>query len=238
MAEILRYSPIAVADSETFENTMSQLPESENAMCRKCKFVKPLRTHHCSVCNKCVLVMDHHCMWTNNCIGLHNYKQFIQLCGFGMWAAFFTVVVILICEFDTTIQSSEWMYFYHCCKMWDLLVGKAMMAFFGWNCYVAFSGLSYLEYKNLLETRATLVNQQVDGKLKTEGVDATLGTTRVLLKFNYGFATRHENIVRVLKTNNYVLGMLFTDWFEDERLTFNGTEWSSYYYYNEIRRLS
>ena len=40
--------------------------------------------------------------------------------------------------------------------------------------------------------------------------------------------------MRVLKTSNYVLGMLFTDWFEDERLNFNGTEWGSFYYYRSI----
>ena len=74
IAEILRYSSIVTDDFETFENAMAQLPEEEGAFCQKCKFVKPLRTHHCSVCNACVLVMDHHCMWTNNCIGLHNYK--------------------------------------------------------------------------------------------------------------------------------------------------------------------
>ena len=74
MAEILRYSQIASADFETFENALSQLDESENVFCKRCKFVKPLRTHHCSVCNQCVLIMDHHCMWTNNCIGLKNYK--------------------------------------------------------------------------------------------------------------------------------------------------------------------
>ena len=38
----------------------------------------------------------------------------------------------------------------------------------------------------------------------------------------------------MLKTGNYVLGMLFTDWFEDENLSFNGTEWSSFYYYKDI----
>lgn len=60
----------------------------------------------------------------------------------------------------------------------------------------------------------------------------------MLLKFNYGFKTRHENICRVLKTDNYVLGFLFTDWFEDPRLDFNGTEWSSFFYYNEICQAS
>ena len=83
MAEILRYSSIASDDFETFEATMASMPAEENVFCKKCNFVKPLRTHHCSVCNKCIILMDHHCMWTNNCIGLHNYKHFIQLCGYG-----------------------------------------------------------------------------------------------------------------------------------------------------------
>jgi hypothetical protein len=29
--------------------------------CRKCDGPKPERAHHCSVCKRCVLLMDHHC---------------------------------------------------------------------------------------------------------------------------------------------------------------------------------
>lgn len=29
--------------------------------CRKCHNFKPLRAHHCSLCDACVLRMDHHC---------------------------------------------------------------------------------------------------------------------------------------------------------------------------------
>ncbi|KFO92067.1 putative palmitoyltransferase ZDHHC16 [Buceros rhinoceros silvestris] len=31
------------------------------SICRKCIAPKPARTHHCSICNRCVLKMDHHC---------------------------------------------------------------------------------------------------------------------------------------------------------------------------------
>ena len=136
------------------------------------------------------------------------------------------------------VVNSDWKNFFYFCKMWDLLIGKAMMAFFGWNCYVAFTGLSYLEYKNILETRAKMINLNANGKLEPTGVDNQDEKNRVLLKFNYGFKTRHENVCRVLKTDNYILGFLFTDWFEDPRLDFNGTEWSSFFYYNEICQAS
>ena len=77
----------------------------------------------------------------------------------------------MLTEKSDTVVASSWINFFYFCKMWDLLVGKAMMAFFGWNCYVAFTGLSYLEYKNLLETRAKSINMETFGKLEpTTGV--------------------------------------------------------------------
>jgi len=145
---------------------------------------------------------------------------------------------VLICERDPWIQSCGWTGFFYFCKMWDLLIGKVLMAFFGWNCYVAFTGLTYLEYKNLLETRAKVINLQANGKLEPTGVKNQDEKHRVLLKFNYGFGSTRENIARVLKTNNVVLGMLFTDWFEDPLLSFNGTEWSSFYYYKQLSEAS
>uniref|UniRef100_A0A182RQF1 Palmitoyltransferase n=1 Tax=Anopheles funestus TaxID=62324 RepID=A0A182RQF1_ANOFN len=46
------------------------------SICKKCIAPKPPRTHHCSVCNRCVLRMDHHCPWLNNCVGYHNHRYF------------------------------------------------------------------------------------------------------------------------------------------------------------------
>ncbi len=40
--------------------------------CSECNDIKPIRTRHCSVCNRCVFHIDHHSPWVNNCIGLEN----------------------------------------------------------------------------------------------------------------------------------------------------------------------
>ncbi|XP_069756394.1 palmitoyltransferase ZDHHC16-like isoform X2 [Narcine bancroftii] len=52
------------------------------SICRKCINPKPPRTHHCSICNRCILKMDHHCPWLNNCVGHFNHRYFFSFCLF------------------------------------------------------------------------------------------------------------------------------------------------------------
>ncbi|KAM9561555.1 palmitoyltransferase ZDHHC16B-like isoform 1-T1 [Salvelinus alpinus] len=49
-------------------------------ICKKCIVPKPARTHHCSICNTCILKMDHHCPWLNNCVGHFNHRYFFSFC--------------------------------------------------------------------------------------------------------------------------------------------------------------
>eukprot|EP01084_Bolivina_argentea_P183740 317020_1 len=35
--------------------------------CEECDAPKPPRSHHCSICQECVLNMDHHCPWVASC---------------------------------------------------------------------------------------------------------------------------------------------------------------------------
>ncbi|KAH3789105.1 hypothetical protein DPMN_167274 [Dreissena polymorpha] len=54
------------------------------SVCKKCISPKPPRTHHCTICGKCILKMDHHCPWLNNCVGHRNHRYFFLFCLY-MW---------------------------------------------------------------------------------------------------------------------------------------------------------
>ena len=57
--------------------TIKELEANWDRSCPKCEMIKPARTHHCSICDRCVFHMDHHCPWINNCVGLENYRFFL-----------------------------------------------------------------------------------------------------------------------------------------------------------------
>nr|CAH7735753.1 unnamed protein product [Callosobruchus chinensis] len=66
------------------------------SICKKCIAPKPPRTHHCSVCNRCILKMDHHCPWLNNCVGFKNHRYFFLYMVYTVLGVLF----VIICGFD------------------------------------------------------------------------------------------------------------------------------------------
>ena len=62
------------------------------SICKKCIGPKPPRTHHCSVCDNCVLKMDHHCPWLNGCVGHFNHRYFFQYMVYMVTGCLFLMV--------------------------------------------------------------------------------------------------------------------------------------------------
>ena len=66
---------------EAIEANSPQIPLALQYLprCEKCNLPKPIRTHHCSICGKCVFRFDHHCPYIGNCVGLYNMRAFILM---------------------------------------------------------------------------------------------------------------------------------------------------------------
>ncbi|KAK2154919.1 hypothetical protein NP493_2124g00008 [Ridgeia piscesae] len=80
------------------------------SICKVCIAPKPPRTHHCSVCQKCVLKMDHHCPWLNNCVGFYNHRYFflfsVYMCAAAFYVSIITYPLFAIVTGSNTVTSN------------------------------------------------------------------------------------------------------------------------------------
>ncbi|KAI7830723.1 DHHC palmitoyltransferase-domain-containing protein [Gamsiella multidivaricata] len=67
-------------EGSTFQDVLVEMETFTESppTCKRCHLPKPERTHHCSVCKKCILKYDHHCPWINNCVGHFNHRYFLM----------------------------------------------------------------------------------------------------------------------------------------------------------------
>ncbi|XP_052076130.1 uncharacterized protein LOC127714155 isoform X1 [Mytilus californianus] len=112
------------------ENPLSRL-------CHTCRLVKPLRSKHCRVCNRCIKVFDHHCPYIYNCVGYKNRVTFIS---------FVTCVGMLgpICMFLSVYTINNYMEW-----NWIYKIYMAIMVFFEITAGSLFIGGMWLAAVNL-----------------------------------------------------------------------------------------
>ena len=70
---------------------------NEYSICKKCSVLRPLRSHHCSICEMCVDKMDHHCYVLNNCVGKANYRFFFSYIFLTLSNAIMILILSFIC---------------------------------------------------------------------------------------------------------------------------------------------
>ncbi|XP_071809024.1 palmitoyltransferase ZDHHC17-like [Asterias amurensis] len=92
-----RFNPGVVKNSqEDQKRTIIELAETTglniSQFCTTCLIKRPIRSKHCSSCDKCIARFDHHCPWVDNCIGSLNHRYFIMYLGFLPLAAVFYLV--------------------------------------------------------------------------------------------------------------------------------------------------
>ncbi|XP_050333974.1 palmitoyltransferase Hip14 [Bactrocera neohumeralis] len=121
-----------------------------SSFCSGCLVRRPIRSKHCSVCDRCVARFDHHCPWVGNCIGLKNHAYFM---GF-LW------MLLIMCGW--MLYGGACYYIYQCNVYFTLVpladFQKAIMdiancnAWVGWVMANALLHLSWVVLLTICQT--------------------------------------------------------------------------------------
>ncbi|RLN47407.1 hypothetical protein BBJ28_00004940 [Nothophytophthora sp. Chile5] len=113
--------------------------------CRKCRALKPDRTHHCSTCRRCVLKMDHHCVYINKCIGYYNYKFFVLFLGWSSATCLYQSGLLFRFVLGESLDRAATLYFFGKLGLLACL-GLALLCFYLMHLFFTARNYSTLEY--------------------------------------------------------------------------------------------
>ncbi|CAA7407499.1 unnamed protein product [Spirodela intermedia] len=100
-------------------------------LCVTCKIVRPIRSKHCSMCERCVEQFDHHCPWVSNCIGKKNKWDFFMFLFLEVLAMIITgAATIIVITRDPTSPTSFGGWVSHAASQHPGAITFLMMDFF------------------------------------------------------------------------------------------------------------
>ncbi|KAL5504424.1 hypothetical protein ACEPAH_8499 [Sanghuangporus vaninii] len=71
------------------EDTSLNMTRANLTRCKRCGLMRPDRSHHCRICNHCVLKYDHHCpLGINQCVGVYNERHFVLFMAYLVLSTF------------------------------------------------------------------------------------------------------------------------------------------------------
>jgi len=118
--------------------------------CRKCWAPKPERTHHCSICKRCVLKMDHHCPWlAQKCVGYWTYTAFIHLLGcitlLGCYISILSARIVYVAFLDPYLVDERTALHALFLSIYGAIFGLTVGSFFLWHLYLVTTNQTSLE---------------------------------------------------------------------------------------------
>lgn len=185
---------------------------NEVRYCKTCLCFKPDRSHHCKVCNKCILKMDHHCPYIGCCIGYFNYKYF-NLLLFYSWLLCLQFLIVYGILIKKTIMNSIIGVFYFNEIMFGIVyiftIYLLMFSFVLWIFHI------YLDIQNLSTFEYVEMN-----KKKHQSKTVSLFTISFDYKSRYCTSNAYDNL-------NQVYGDYFILWFIPIPPIYKDKQWNN-----------
>ncbi|KAL7643262.1 UNVERIFIED_CONTAM: hypothetical protein RMT77_006553 [Armadillidium vulgare] len=101
---LIRKDPGRIPRNSYVKDSLMKLAEDRldgERYCSQCFISAPLASHHCRLCDRCVLHMDHHCLFLNTCIGANNHWHFVILIFLNILTA---STFILTCYLQAVVE--------------------------------------------------------------------------------------------------------------------------------------